>query len=369
MRVLFFIVALISLPCIPSDKSALLFKKEKIQYVCHVCPHVKDIYDTQVYEHDGKCPVCNMDLIELHKRSLKAKVSLHEGSGNYFIAGGTGNENKLINVFYHMPRNFDDNSKVLIVLPGAGRNAWSYRDTWVDASEEFNVLILSPSYASKEYDFAGYNLAGLVSNFAFNNEEAMKQGEKSGKYHFKDDELVFNVNMDSETWIFHDFDRIFDSAIGFLKTKHSHYDIFGHSAGGQILHRLPIFHPESKANRIISSNSGSYTVIDENDGLPFGLKGSQITNKSLRKSFKAKLTLLIGEKDNKDEKRGSLLHTPTVDKQGLGRLSRSIYFFDTSRSKAQQLNAEFNWEHKVVKGVGHDYQNMSQAAAKLLYSE
>jgi len=307
------------------------------------------------------------NLIELHPRKVASKISLHTGSGNYFIAGGKTNPHKLINIFYHKPKRFNSSAKVLLVIPGAGRNAWSYRDSWIEASEKHNVLILSPAYATNEYDFGAYHLGGTVSHLIFKNEQAMKTGKESGKYHFKDEELVFNINHNADTWLFEDFDRIFDIAIAALKSKQTSYDIFGHSAGGQILHRLAIFTPLSKADRIIAANSGSYTVASFETTLPFGLKNSALSSAHLKESFATNLTLLIGALDNEQETRGSMLHTPTVDKQGLGRLERSYFFFEQSKATAHNIGASFNWQHKIVKEVGHDFKLMGKAAANLLY--
>ncbi|NOU52868.1 hypothetical protein HG263_20395 [Pseudoalteromonas sp. JBTF-M23] len=338
------------------------------KYVCQLCPHVKDIYNTTTFEHDGQCPVCGMNLIELHPQGVTRDLKLHAGSGNYFISGGKGHEARLINVFYHVPRKFNATSRVLLVIPGAGRNAWSYRDSWIDASEQYNVLILSPAYAEDDYDFARYHLGGIVSNLVFNNQQALADGKKTSQYRFKDEELLFDINHDAQSWLFNDFDRIFDSAIGALAGQQSNYDIFGHSAGGQILHRFAIFHPDSKAKRIVAANSGSYTIANREDGLPFGLKNSGLSDEHLHRSFAKSLTLLVGELDNESETRGSMLHTPTVDKQGLGRLSRSNYFFAQSAQYAAHIGARVNWQHQVVKGVGHDFKQMSNAAAHYLYA-
>jgi len=344
------------------------FQRYSNKYVCQLCPHVENIYESEVYQHDGKCPVCNMNLIELRQPIASSNVQLHVGSGNYFIQGGKGNRQKLINVFYHKPQKFNDKSKVLIVIPGAGRNAWNYRDSWVEASEKHNVLILSPAYAERDYDFAAYHLGGTVTDLRFDNQKAFNEGKRTGKYIFKDEEILSKVNHSADTWIFDDFDRIFETAMAPLDSKQYQYDIFGHSAGGQILHRLAIFKPNSRANRIIAANSGSYTITNFENKLPFGLSNSVINNSHLKSSFSLQLTILVGELDNENETRGSLLHTPTVDKQGLGRVARSLYFYQKAAEQAETIGAKFNWQRKVVKGVGHDYRKMGKAAVTLLYA-
>ena len=104
--------------------------------------------------------------------------------------------------------------------------------------------------------------------------------------------------------------------------------MFGHSAGGQILHRMVLLHPFSKANRIIAANSGSYTLPDTSAKFPFGIKNISHTAKMLDGAFQKKLTILLGEKDNANETRGRILRSKTADQQGTHRLARGKYFFN-----------------------------------------
>ena len=141
--------------------------------------------------------------------------------------------------------------------------------------------------------------------------------------------------------------------------------MFGHSAGGQILHRFAIFHPKNKANRILAANSGWYTLPVDSEDFPYGLTNTiQSANKV---DFSSNLIIFLGEKDDSNEKRGSLRRNSEADKQGLHRLARGNYFFDTSKETATKLNKDFNWELEVVGGIGHDYRKMGEAAADYLY--
>lgn len=346
---------------------SILAEADAVEYVCQPCPHVADIYQSETYKHDGQCPICGMNLIEKHERNLSKGTLIHKGSGNYFIAGGKGHPERLINVFYHVPANFSSSSPILIVVPGAGRNAWSYRDSWVEASEKYGVMIVSPAYAERDYDFAAYHLGGLVTNLELRHVEGMHKGAELKKYRLKDEDIVFTRNPDSASWLFEDFDRLFDDLVRATGSIQKGYDIFGHSAGGQILHRLALFKPDSKADRIVAANSGFYTLPVDSSGLPFGIKDTGLTHPQLSKAFSTKLTLLLGEDDNEHETRGKMLHTPLVDQQGLGRLSRGQYFYTESRNKARELNTPFNWTVQIVENVGHDFRLMGNAAAAYLY--
>ena len=68
--------------------------------------------------------------------TIAQDVSINKGSGNFLINGSAIHQNDTISIFYHMPQNFTPNSQILLVIPGAGRNADDYRDSWVEASEK-----------------------------------------------------------------------------------------------------------------------------------------------------------------------------------------------------------------------------------------
>ncbi len=347
----------------------ILSAKPPANYVCPPCPHVKHLFKSETYAHPGKCPVCGMTLLEQNHPRYDGRLDLHSGDGNFIIASESNKGFDKIVVFYHMPKTFSIDSKILIVLAGSGRNAWSYRDSWKAESEKHNVLILAPYYAPEEYDFAAYHLGGTVASIQFKNIPKTKKGETTNQYHLNDSDIKVGAMTDREQWIFHDFDRIFLEVVKQTGSHQQQYDIFGHSAGGQILQRMALFYPDSKADRIIAANSGFYTLANFDENYPFGLKATQLKPADIDKAFSNKLILLLGELDNQKETRGIALHTPTLDKRGLGRIDRGIHFHNASKTIAQEKQAKFNWQLIQVPGVGHDFEKMGSAAAKFLYGD
>jgi pimeloyl-ACP methyl ester carboxylesterase len=271
------------------------------------------------------------------------------GAGSFQIEGGFGHEEDSVTIHYYKPIDYNKNFKVLIVLPGGGRNGDGYRDKWIDLAEEYNLLILSPSYSEEYYPkVEDYNL-GRLSSSSF-----MTGGQKS--------------SHSRELWILDDFDRIFDIAVHRFGSSEEKYDIFGHSAGGQIAHRLALFNPDTKVNQIVAANSGWYTLADYNTEFPYGLKDVAITEDHLKVSFNSKLIILLGELDNEHETRGHLRTTELANRQGSGRFARGHFFFEKAREQAEEIGSMFLWQKKTVKGVGHSSTKMSLAAAELLYS-
>lgn len=297
---------------------------------------------------------CLLVTITAHGETCTGR-GLSTGSGSYVLEGGAGRKDKCIKVYYHMPQGLSKESPIVIVVPGAGRNGWDYRDAWIEASEKYNVLVLSPSFSEEHYPrFWNYNLAGMISDVEIS-------GNPRRIAHY-------NISTIPEEWILSDLDRVFRDAKQQLGMSASFYDAFGHSAGGQYLHRMAIFHLEHKARRILAANSGWYTVPVFDDRFPYGLDGSIATHESLTRAFKAPLVVFLGELDDKDETRGDLASSPDIDIQGPGRIERGQHFYSNAMRMAEDIDVEIKWDMVIVPDVGHDYRRMSKAAAEYLYA-
>ena len=282
-------------------------------------------------------------------RGQDVRQQIDTGSGSFSIEGGFNNENDSTIVHYYKPEKYQPDFSVIIVLPGGGRNGDTYRDTWIDLAEEYGLLVLSPSYKREFYPkVEDYNLGSV---------------EKSSL-------IIGNSGNDNsnEEWIFEDFDRIFEYATQIVGSTANEYDIFGHSSGGQIAHRLAIFNPNTKANRIVAANSGWYTLPEFEIKFPYGLKKVMLSENSLKKSFNLKLIVLLGELDNENETRGHLRKTKQAKAQGSGRLARGNFFYDMAKKQAQRLECDLLWRKEIGMGVGHSYRKMGRAAARYLYS-
>lgn len=338
-------------------------------YVCKPC----DLEcDKLTFSKAGICPHCQMELIKksdltVSKELVLNEIKIEDGSGAFLIEGGVGSEGKTIKVFYHKPKNFSSTSNFLIVIPGAGRNGDSYRDAWIEESEKYSLLILSPMYPDSEYGFEDYHLGGVITDT--NLKTSIEYIENTNIVKLDEAKFNFKINPNSNEWIFNDFDRLFDLAVKALNSKQNSYDIFGHSAGGHILHRLAIFQRSSKANRILASNSSFYTLPTFEVGFPFGCKNTPISQESLKSAFKKQLIVFLGELDNENETRGTFLQSKNANEQGLHRLERGTNFYKKSKAFAEELGLDFNWEIVIVPNVGHDHRKMGDVAANYLYNK
>ena len=325
-------------------------RNQEGDFVCTPC----DLpCDELSFDKPGICPHCKMKLI--HKSDIFPElyltlnnVDLNEISGKFLIEGGK-TKNQPILIHYHKPRTISPNTKAIIVLPGAGRNGRDYMESWMEHSEKYDLLVIVPTYLENHYpEFWSYNLAGMISDVNLNDES-------------------FSINNNPQDWIFRDFDRIYKLIQSKLSLNSEKYDMFGHSAGGQILHRLAIFNSKNNADRIVAANSGWYSIPTNSENFPYGLNNIKIAEENL--DFSSNLIVLLGELDNEHETRGHLRHSPEVDKQGMHRLSRGKYFFEQSMHVAKNYDKQFNWKLKIAPNIGHDYIEIGKKAAEYLYEK
>ena len=314
-------------------------------------------------QSDASC----FDITEqVHQELGENPMDLPLGLGSFHLPdlGSAG-----LTVHYVRPANFASLSPILLVLPGAGRNSDDYRDAWIDAACASGTLVAALGYSEEHYDFAAYNMGGTISNLRFDNPSFAQVSETSTTLTLDDADIRFDVVTNRVDWIFNDFDNVFEKLVDMTASEQDTYDIFGHSAGGQILHRFALFAPQSKARVIIAANSGFYTFPDLSQALPTGLKGTGLKEIDVTHALGTQLVLMLGALDNSDQAGGTLLHTPHIDhSQGLGRLDRGQRFYEHSRREAERLEADFDWRIRIIDGIGHDYRAMSAAAAEYLMS-
>ena len=145
----------------------------------------------------------------------------------------------------------------------------------------------------------------------------------------------------------------------------STYELWGHSAGGQFVHRLAFFLPDSLITRYIAGNSGWYSCPDSTVAFPWGTINSQlnITRDDMIAITNRNLIVMRGTADTVRD--GVLNTDPNSDAQGLNRYARAGYFYN----KGVSVNASLNWKLVDVSGVGHDDAAMALAAGSYIVAQ
>ncbi len=249
-------------------------------------------------------------------------------------------DNPEIKVFYSVPPKISDKTKILMVMAGRQRNADEYLDSWVDWAAKNDYLVLSPQFDEKNWpEPLGYNFG----NIATGKEQDNKSNPKS-------------------KWAFTVIEQLFEMAKTKFGVKARQYDLFGHSAGGQFVHRFMLYLPDNHVRLAIAGNPGFYTLPDPSVKFPYGTKNSPvaITEKNILEWTNTDLVLMRGTADI--ERTESLRQTPEADAQGKNRFERAGFMF----AKVKALNPKSKWQLFDVPGIAHDQLGMALAAQKVL---
>lgn len=110
------------------------------------------------------------------------------------------------------PEKCDANTPVLFVHHGVRRNGDDYRDFWLPLVDTANVLVIAPEFSDQHFPtLRWYNFGNL-----------------------RDEE---EKRRPREQWTYAIVDRLFEALRTQGITRRAGYGLFGHSAGGQFVHR------------------------------------------------------------------------------------------------------------------------------------
>ena len=262
------------------------------------------------------------------------KINL--GIDSFVMYAFKESKRKTIKVWTYKPKSWNDKDKIVFVMHGGGRNAEDYLKAWVKLADKNNLLIVAPEFENKfsKYTTNDYQEGNLYTFF----------GSKNPK----------------SEWSYSVVENIFDFIKSVNNITNAQYDIFGHSAGGQFVHRMLMIMPESRIGTAISANSGFYTMPNEKNEFPYGIKNMEIP---LEKIYKKRLIILLGELDN-NPNLGIFRTTNLAMEQGIHRLERGTTFFNVNKELKKKNNWIYNWEIDTIKNVGHDYKKMSENSIK-----
>ena len=259
---------------------------------------------------------------------------INVGIDSFVIYAYKNSQRKSIKVWTYKPESWNDKDKIVFVMHGGGRNADDYLNAWTELADKNNLLIVAPKFENKfsKYTTNDYQEGNLFTFF----------GTKNPK----------------SEWAYTVVENIFDHIKSVNNISNQQYNIFGHSAGGQFVHRMIMLMPESRIGTAISANSGFYSFPNENLEFPYGIQNTEI---DLEKSYNKRLVILLGELDN-DPSLGTFRTTDLAMEQGAHRLERGTTFYNANKELKKVNNWTFNWEMDTIKDVGHDYKKMSKSA-------
>ncbi|MGL4520604.1 MAG: hypothetical protein ACRCUJ_13305 [Phocaeicola sp.] len=245
---------------------------------------------------------------------------------------------KPVQVHYYIPKGDISKMPILFLFPGVNRNADDYLEAWKAGADKKGILLFALEFSTKFYPSADYIEGGM-----FLNKKEKTEAE----------------------WTFSLIEPLFQYICQELSIQPTSYDMWGHSAGAQFVHRYLLFKPDAPIGQAISANAGWYTVPDWEVEFPYGLKDSPSNVTKIKKALSNQLILQLGQNDTNPND-ANLNHSPETDKQGLHRYERGLYFWEHSSTLGAEYG-NFNWEKREVPGVAHSYTQMAANAISDFY--
>jgi hypothetical protein len=148
-------------------------------------------------------------------------------------------------------------------------------------------------------------------------------------------------------------------------TRREKYGLFGHSAGGQFVHRMLSFGYRDRVAMAVSANAGTYAMPDLGIAWPFGLGEAGLDLDALQSVLEFPLVVMTGTNDTKTTGR-YFPKGPRSMRQGGTRHERAHNYVRAGHSAAEALGARCTWTVINVPNVGHDGEQMSLAAAPVI---
>lgn len=239
-----------------------------------------------------------------------------------------------------VPPSLSPTTRLVVVLHGRLRNAAEYIEDWIEWATTHDRVVVCPRFDALDWPGSrSYSLGNVFSG-----------GRATGR-----------LNPEA-AWSFTILERLSRTIADALELADVSFDLWGHSAGAQFVHRFALLRPEAPARRLIAAGAGWYTTPDPQTDFPYGARhanlGLSATN--LRRWTARPLVLMRGAHDTlRDE---HLSTEPLAEVQGRTRWERAAYMLSVARA----FDPDTRWRLVDVAGAAHDHAAMAAAAQRLL---
>jgi hypothetical protein len=238
------------------------------------------------------------------------------------------------------PRAYHRGLPVLFVHHGVVRNGGDYRDYWLDLVDDAGILVISIEFPEASFpEHLWYHFGNLRD----------KDGTLNGR----------------EEWTYGIDERLFELLRAQRITTRQSYGLFGHSAGGQFVHRMLSFGFRDHVAVAVTANAGTYAMPDLTIPWPFGLGETDVDTDALRALLGFRVTVMAGTADVSTTGR-FFPKGPRSMRQGATRYERAHNYVRSGHAAAAALQTSCAWTVIDVPGVGHDGKRMAAAAAPII---
>ncbi len=242
-------------------------------------------------------------------------------------------------IYTYRPENFGPRSPIWIIMHGTGRNADDYFDVWRPFADKYGALLLVPEFGKEKWP-------------------------SSWQYNFGNVTTSKLIHLPRRDWAFSVIQKAFAEAVRRTGSLETGFYFYGHSAGGQFVHRYVMQTGGAHVKLAISANSGWYILPDNEFRFPYGLRASPISSAALQKAFATPMVILLGQQDT--ERTRQLRMNRETEVQGPHRFARGHYFNKRSMAVAGRMGVPYRWRVIEVPGAGHRNDEMAPTAARVL---
>lgn len=238
------------------------------------------------------------------------------------------------------PRHLSPQTPVLFVHHGVNRNGYDYRDYWLPLVDEADVLVIAPEFPAEHFPgSAWYNFGNRTDD----------EGRAKPR-----DQWTYGVDQ-----------KVFALLRNQALTERARFGVWGHSAGGQYVHRAMSLGFRQGVAAAVTANAGTYAMPEIGTAFPFGLGDTGLDDDGLAQLLNFRLTVMAGTADI-DASSPNFPKDEAAMRQGGTRYERAHSYIAAARNEAARLGLHCAWTIVDVEGVAHDGERMSAAAAPIL---
>ena len=242
-----------------------------------------------------------------------------------------------VEILYTLPKEINENTKVLFIIHGASRDVEKYLNQWIEKPQDKNVILVAPHFTKENYPyFATLGMATSSGRIIKNQSNHLRDSLSSFYNYFQS---KYNLKTNS-------------------------YLMFGFSAGSQFVHRYLMYGEDMRAEKVVLGSAGWYTFLN-NESFPYGIRNMPLERERFEWFLSRQVLFVLGVEDD-DSNHKTLNLSRGAKKQGDHRYERGKNYFDDLIVFGENNGIPFRWRYKSVPGLNHNTEAMSQEAIPYL---
>ena len=282
-------------------------------------------------------------VLSLMPLSALAKVD-GPGEGMFTFTGYAPYADKPVDVHYYIPADADVSTMpILFVMQGADRN-WNYlMKTWRQDAQKYRFIVVIPQFSKELYPLNEYQEIGVRT--------------EDGRLNPQERTAAVLI------------DKIFEYFRDAIGGEQQHYSFYGHSAGGQFIHRALLLHDSPYVDRAVVGSPGWFTFPNNSEArYPYGVSDiPYVGERELRRFLSRTAWIQVSDGDTLRE--SFLRKTPEAELQGRNREERGKAFYAAICRESERLGVPCGWQLIDEHDVAHHSSGMGKRAVKYLFPE